>query len=130
MLWLTDSYDELLHGISHTYLSASTLGFIGLFIGKPVCEFCLRLWNSRLSKPQDRWLYIPPRISWPGAGSGAFIGAYSHILLDSIMDADIHPFAPLNLKNKMLYWISIDVLHNLCWAFGLFGLTVLLSIAL
>jgi hypothetical protein len=122
--------DEVLHGFSHTYLGATVVGFIGLFVGKPVCESCLRLWNSRLSKSQQRWLYIPPSISWVAASAGAFIGVYSHILLDSIMHSDMSPFAPLSAKNGMLYVITIDELHALCSALGLFGVTVLLLVAL
>jgi len=122
--------DEVLHGISHTYLGATVVGVVGLFIGKPVCEFCLRLWNSRLNKRQQRWLYIPPSISWMAAITGAFIGVYSHILLDSIMHADMRPFAPLSAKNGLLYVITIDELYTVCLALGLFGATVLLVVTL
>jgi len=122
--------DEVLHGISHTYLGATVVGFVGLFIGKPVCEFCLRLWNSKLSMRQQRWLYIPPSISWMAAITGAFIGVYSHILLDSIMHADMRPFAPLSAKNGLLYVITIDELHTVCLALGLLGATLLLIVAL
>ncbi len=122
--------DEVLHGISHTYLGATVVGVVGLFIGKPVCEFCLRLWNSRLSKRQQRWLYIPPSISWMAAITGAFIGVYSHVLLDSIMHADMRPFAPLSAHNGLLYVITIDELHTVCLALGLFGATVLLVVTL
>jgi len=122
--------DEVLHGISHTYLGATVVGFVGLFIGKPVCEFCLKLWNSKLSKRQQRWLYIPPSISWVAAITGAFIGVYSHILLDSIMHADIRPFAPLSAYNGLLYVITIDELHTASLALGFFGVTLLLIVAL
>ena len=122
--------DEVLHGISHTYLGATVVGFVGLFIGKPVCEFCLKLWNSKLSKRQQRWLYIPPSISWVAAITGAFIGVYSHVLLDSIMHADMRPFWPLSAKNGLFYVIRIDELHTVCLALGLFGATVILIVAL
>jgi len=73
---------------------------------------------------------IPPSISWVAAITGAFIGVYSHVLLDSIMHADMRPFWPLSAKNGLFYVITIDELHTVCLALGLFGATVILIVAL
>ncbi len=40
------------------------------------------------------------------------------------------PFAPLSANNGLLYVITIDELHTACLALGLFGVTVLLIVAL
>jgi hypothetical protein len=115
-----------IHRFLHTYLGATLVALFVAFAGKPVCEWMLRLWNWRLSAPQKLWLGVDPRISLTAALSGALFGAYSHILLDSVMHSDIRPFAPFSNHNALLYVISIENLHILCSVFGMLGGTILL----
>jgi len=51
----------------------------------------------------------------------AFIGSYSHVLIDSVMHADLEPFAPFTLDNPMLGLLSIEGLHRFCLYSGLVG---------
>ena len=51
--------------------------------------------------------------------SGAFVGAYSHILLDSFMHIDVKP-----LGNNLRGIISIDTLHLSCVALFLIGIVI------
>lgn len=53
---------------------------------------------------------------------GAALGAYSHILLDSVMHSDVRPFAPFSVANPLLGALSTADLHLLCVALGLAGL--------
>jgi membrane-bound metal-dependent hydrolase YbcI (DUF457 family) len=61
-----------------------------------VCERALRVWNAWLSPAQARWLAYEPKITPTAAAVGAFVGAYSHVAIDSIMHVDVRPFAPFS----------------------------------
>jgi membrane-bound metal-dependent hydrolase YbcI (DUF457 family) len=95
-----------------------------------VCEAVLRVWTWRLSPGQHQWLHIEPKISWPAATIGAFLGAYSHVLLDSIMHTDARPFAPFSDANGTLHIISVTQLHIVCVGLGIVGGLVLLVLLL
>ena len=83
------SADIQLHGISHTYLGATVIALISCVIGKPVCTFFLKWWNCHLLVAKDSLLIVKEAISWKIALCSAFMVTYSHILLDSIMHADL-----------------------------------------
>jgi hypothetical protein len=110
--------DAILHGFTHTYGGATLIGILSFVIGKPVCEFCLRLWNEAVNREGYRRLHIPPRISWFGAVMGAMIGVYSHVFLDSIMHVHMHPLAPFSDANPLSGAISADNLYLLCLGLG------------
>jgi hypothetical protein len=112
VVMLTDQGE--LHGFSHTYIGATLIAMFCGFTGKYFGEIGLKL----IREPQ----YLP--ISWTVSFLSAFIGTYSHIVLDSIMHADITPFAPFNRNNALLGIISIDALHMLCIASGVVGAAV------
>jgi len=61
------------------------------------------------------------RIRVASAAAGAALGAWSHVLLDSIMHADARPAAPWSDENPLLGAVSLDALHNLCLAAGVLG---------
>lgn len=109
-----------LHGFSHTYLGATLVAVIASIIGKPLCEYCLRYWNHELSASSPLW-HFPEKISWPIVISSAFIGTYSHILLDCIMHAEIEPFYPLAIRNQLFGLVEMVELHKLCAYAGLLG---------
>ena len=116
------------HQFLHTLLGATVAALICCVIGKPIGERLLRLWNRRLSDPQQRWLGVQTEISWLAAASGAIIGAYSHIVLDGIMHSDLRPAAPWSETNPLLHWVSISYLHWFCIASGVLGMLILLAV--
>ena len=67
---------------------------LSVWPGRRASEWAIRLWNSRLSEAQARWLAVEPRIALRPAIAGAVLGAYSHVFIDSFMHADMEPFAP------------------------------------
>lgn len=101
-----------MHGFTHTYLGAFVIAIIAALSGKFLAELGLRM--------LDRTQHLP--IRWRVAVISAFIGAYSHVLLDSLMHTDIEPFAPWSLNNPLLGWMTIDHLHLFCVGAGLLGL--------
>jgi hypothetical protein len=118
--------EDPLHRFFHTYLGATLAGVVAITAGKPACEWALRLWNSRLSPAQARWVGAPATIPWSAAVSGGLVGAWSHVALDSIMHADIRPFAPLEIRNALHSLIEIDSLYAACAVAGAIGLGLFL----
>ena len=60
-------------------------------------------------------------MSWLAAFIGAFGGAYSHVLLDSVMHWDMYPSAPISQDNVLLHLMSSEQLHILCLSLGVAG---------
>lgn len=104
-------YNGELHGLSHTLLGATVIGVLCGLVGKPIGEWFLKL----IREPQ----YCP--ISWRISFSSAFIGTYSHILIDSIMHSDVMPLWPLSTASPLHGVISIETLHVLCWVGAIAG---------
>lgn len=114
--------DIELHGFTHTYLGATLIAAISSILGKPLCEYGLRLWNQDmpLSESHPLW-HFPEKISWTVVTSSALIGTYSHVLLDCIMHAEIEPFYPLAIRNQLFGLVGMEELHKLCAYAGLLG---------
>jgi len=106
---LTDNGE--LHGFSHTYIGATILGLLSAVSGKYLGEWGLQI--LRESK------HLP--ISWSVSLLSASIGTYSHVALDSIMHADVLPYAPFSTANPLYGIISIETLYIGCLATALFG---------
>jgi hypothetical protein len=123
--------DAPLHRFFHTYVGATLAGVAALVLGKPVCTWALRLWHALTGAGASRAAGAggaagtggePARITWVAAALGAFAGVYSHVLLDSVMHADMRPFAPFSQANPLLRVISLDALHALCVTGAILGL--------
>ncbi len=52
----------------------------------------------------------------------AALGAYPHVLLDSVVHRDIRPLAPVSTENVLLGIMSLSALHWWCIALGTVGL--------
>ena len=102
-----------LHGFSHTYVGASLLAVFCGLTGKYLAELGLKILNMNFS--------LPIEISWLVSFMSAFIGCFSHVMLDSIMHSDVEPFFPFAVNNEFLGLISISTLHKVCLYSGLLG---------
>ncbi len=67
------------------------------------------------------WVFGDTCISWRAAAAGAFVGTYSHVLLDSIMHSDMRPLAPWSQHNSLLLVVPIGTLHVVCTVSGVLG---------
>ena len=110
------------HPYLHTALGAAVVFLVSWLAGRPLCEWALRMWNGWLSPAQARWLAYEPRITTGAAAIGAFVGAYSHVVIDSIMHVDVRPFAPFSPASPWLQMVTIETLQWLCVLAGLVGL--------
>lgn len=124
--WYMLAGEDHVHRFLHSYLGATLAAVIALFAGRPACQWLLRVWNARLSPAQARWLAVPTEIPWFAAATGAFIGAWSHVLLDSLMHADMQPIAPWGERNALLFLVHVDTLYLSCALAGVAGLGLFL----
>ncbi len=102
-----------LHGFSHTYLGASLIAIFSALTGKYLSEVGLFILGLNA-----HWKI---KIYWWVAFLSAFIGTFSHVLLDSIMHSDVEPFFPVTTNNALLGLISTQALHQLCLYSALIG---------
>jgi membrane-bound metal-dependent hydrolase YbcI (DUF457 family) len=72
---------------------------------------------------------VEPRLSWIETVVGAFVGTYSHLLLDSIMHTDVRPMYPLRDVNDLVGIISAEKLDALCLALGVIGVLIILTVS-
>lgn len=110
-----------LHRWLHTYLGATAIAAFCIIIGRPVCQFALRSWVAWRNAPFKRYFPTSAHISLTSTFTAAFIGTYSHVLLDSIVHGDIAPFKPWSTQNALYHIISVITLHMLCILLGVFG---------
>jgi hypothetical protein len=115
-----------LHGVLHTYAGASAVAVAGVAFGRPCCVWLKRRWNAGLPAELRARLTLPEPVPFAAAVTGALAGAYSHVLLDSLMHPDMRPLAPWTYGNVLLGAVGFWPLHLLCLAAGLAG-TFLLS---
>ena len=117
-----------MHRHLHTFLAAAIVAAVCAVIGRPICQWLLKKWNGHLSFKQKQWLYVEPHISLKAAIWGAALGAFSHIVLDSIMHGDIKPFLPFSDKNGLYHILTLDQLDMLCVLSGIIGILILIGL--
>tara|TARA_R110001583_G_scaffold83178_1_gene219913 strand:- start:2640 stop:3113 length:474 start_codon:yes stop_codon:yes gene_type:complete len=105
-----------LHGFSHTYVGATLLAVLSAVTGKYFSQ--LGLWLLRITPT------ISTNIAWWVVFLSAFIGSYSHVLLDSVMHSDVQPFYPFMLSNSLWGATSVAALHKFCLYSGLLGAAI------
>lgn len=113
---------DVLHGWTHTYVGATVIGVLVALLAPPLCRAILRRWNQELVHHHLGWLGSPEEIGPLAATIGAFVGSYSHVVLDSIMHADIMPFSPWSTANGLQGYLSVGALHSVCIAAGFLGI--------
>ncbi len=111
-----------LHGFSHTYIGATLLAVFSGLTGKYLVEVGLAiLLGNQLQVSKNQ-------IAWWVVFLSAFIGTYSHVLIDSVMHADMEPLSPFFADNQLLGVISVASLHKFCLYSGLVGSIVYFGI--
>lgn len=103
-----------LHGFSHTYLGATLLAIVSGLTGKYLSEIGLTIFG--ISK-KDNLI----KIAWWVVFLSAFIGTYTHVLLDSLMHSDVEPFYPFTQQNIFWQYLSFEQIHKLCMYSGFLG---------
>jgi hypothetical protein len=112
---------ERLHGWAHTYLGASVVALLSLLIGWPICQWALRWWSLEPDLPLKEYFNPAPDITLVAAVSGAFIGSFSHVFLDSFMHRDVQPFLPFSEMTQPFGSVAAGSLHLLCFILAAVG---------
>jgi len=113
-LYYTLTRQDPLHRFFHTLPGALIAARLTIFL----------FW---ILKTVLQWLHlgrfvVKAEISPPGVWLGAMSGAISHVLLDSVVHADVQPFAPFTSSNPFLGWFSRFEVENFLILLGLAGI--------
>jgi membrane-bound metal-dependent hydrolase YbcI (DUF457 family) len=81
----------------------------------------LRWWHA--AEVQLKEYFDPsPGISRVAAITGAFLGSFSHVVLDAILHADVRPASPWSDQNELFGLIGPGALHAACFLLGIAGI--------
>lgn len=111
----TDQYP--LHRFFHTYIGATLVAAAALIVFLSARRIANRY---RIPNPLN-WQALQPL----PVALGATTGTYSHIVLDSIMHADITPLAPFSDDNLLHQVVPLAALHWFCLGPGVVALCLL-----
>ena len=125
VLYCLITTDIASHKLFHTLVGATIIAILCATLGKYLCEFGLRILNYIVkNKVSLLWFDGSTKISHSAAWSGAIIGAYSHILLDSFVNIDMRPLFPFSDQNYLLGLISLQNIYYLCIGAFLIGIII------
>jgi hypothetical protein len=115
--WYLLHHQWPVHRFLHTFVGAnvSALFTIGVFL-------LLQRLARRVPLPDP---FDWQALRWPAVALGAFVGSYSHIVLDGLNHYDMHPFAPFTRANPMLGGMSRHRVEALCLLLGALALLIL-----
>ena len=120
-LWVLIQGHGHLHGFSHTFIGGSLLAIFSALTGKYLSELGLIIIG--ISKASN-----PIKISWLIAFFSAYVGCFSHVILDAIMHTDVQPLYPFTLSNDFLRILSVGNLHKVCLYSGLVGAAIFYAV--
>ena len=127
VLWYLARWNPPLHRFWHTYLGATVVAAVFALAGKPASQLIKSIWNHISKHCTDVDLSVPVRTSWLASATAATVGAYSHILLDSLFHPDIEPMQPWSTNNPLLCIIDPIMLQVGCVIVGIIGLAWFLN---
>jgi len=115
--------DARLHQHLHTPVGAIAVGAVSFILARPLCERFLRWW--RVAKMPLKEFFDPtPEISRLAAFSGAFVGTFSHLVIDAIMHPEVRPLFPWTEENFLFGAVGPGALHLLCFLMGAVGAVI------
>lgn len=109
-----------LHGFTHTYLGASLIAIFAAVTGRMLATWVLTRLQTAVNVGKD--------VRWWVALVSAFIGSFTHVILDSVMHRDMQPFFPLSPANDLLGIVSIETLHRFCLLSGVIGAVLFFAV--
>ena len=121
-LWYLIRWDLPIHRFWHTYLGATVVFAVFALVGKPASQTVKSAWNRCTTFFGHRELNVPEHTSWLAAFTGAVVGSYSHVLLDSMYSYDMTPMQPWNDRNPLLGLVGPTWLIVLCVFLGVLGI--------
>ncbi|MCV2419112.1 hypothetical protein [Paucibacter sp. DJ2R-2] len=104
------------HAFMHTFVGATLMVVATVALFLVLRSFASKFWLPNPFGWQS--LLVPP------VALGAALGAYSHVVLDSVMHADIQPFSPFSSANPLLGVIPLGTLHLALLVLAALGVAV------
>lgn len=103
------------HAFFHTYVGATLMAAATLLLFLALRALVRR---ASLTGWWVRWQDLTPK----AVAAGALLGAWTHVLLDSVMHGDIRPLAPFSDANALQGVIPLGTLHLGLMVLGAAGL--------
>jgi membrane-bound metal-dependent hydrolase YbcI (DUF457 family) len=103
------------HTFFHTYLGSTLAATIVVLGFLPIRWLAFKLPPWRIVA----WR----RLSVRAVLLGSLVGAWTHVLLDSVMHGDITPFAPFSSSNALYRIVPLGALYLFCIGAGVAGAT-------
>ena len=122
VLWQLAHGHYPLHRFCHTYLGATVIACVLAVLGKPASQGIKTAWNRIAVKCRDADLTVKAHTTWTASLSAAFIGALSHIFLDSLFHPDIEPLQPWSAANCLRGAVNPHGVELVCFVLGVSGL--------
>lgn len=122
VLWQIACGGHPLHRFCHTYLGATVIASVLAVLGKPTSQGIKAVWNRIAARCRDAELIVNVETRWTASLSAAFIGTFSHILLDSLFHPDIEPLQPWSGANRFRGVVNPHWVELACMALGVIGL--------
>jgi hypothetical protein len=120
--WHMSHHEYPFHTFWHTYLGATIIAAGLTVLGKPASQWIKTAWNRIAAKCRDAELTVPVPTTRVASFTGASIGAYSHILLDSLFHPDIEPLQPWSPTNGFRCIVDPHGVELVCIVLGVIGL--------
>jgi len=111
-----------LHQFWHTTLGATVVAAVFAVAGKPASQAIKSAWNRLARRWSVPGLAVRVHTSWLAALTGAVIGAYSHLLFDSIFHRSMQPLWPWTTANPFFGLVKRTRFMVLCAIVGLLAL--------
>jgi hypothetical protein len=102
-----------IHTFLHTYLGSTLAAAVVVLGFLPIRWLALKLPPWRVLA----WRHL----SVMSVVLGSLVGAWSHVLFDSVMHADITPLAPFSNANGLYRIVPLGALHLFCVSVGIVG---------
>ena len=122
VLWHMARHEYPFHTFWHTTLGATIIAAVLTVVGKPSSQWIKTLWNRIAAKCRNADLTVSTPTTWVASFTGASVGAYSHILLDSLFHPDIESLQPWSATNGLFGLVDPNGLEVLCVLTGIAGL--------
>ncbi|MDR7335658.1 hypothetical protein [Roseateles asaccharophilus] len=111
-----ESLYNLVHGHAHVH------AFFHTYVGATLAALALIAGFWLLRRAGLTWLR---GLTLRRVTIGALLGAWSHVLLDSVMHADIQPLLPLSPDNGLWRIVSLLTLHGACVVAGVLAVLIM-----
>lgn len=122
VLWHMARNEYPFHTFCHTYVGATVIAAVLTVIGKPVSQWIKVVWNGIAARGRDVDLTVSVPTTWLASFTGASVGVYSHILLDSLFHPDIEPLQPWSVTNRFHGIVNPHGVEVVCVVLGIMGL--------